>query len=413
MSETLMVPEQETAGFTQSDSDRERNKKIEQGKKDVFVFNDSFSYRTWQGLQKDIKQIQKNPDLEEQTKEFCNLIEDVYTGNSEYTSTDADNEKRLPALALVDLFERSFSYFKHPIPQEQKNQLIELQLAFLSDPEIPTEAKNVLKGVWGYYADPERRAAFEDPETEDHAIRQGYFEAVESYREKFDQKNQENNPGALVPLQSYLYLPSEKSWKNFDPDAPAKEISYFASLYESDHQALEPELSGVLVHTLELNQNIPREYEPTGVKMPAHDRVFVFERDRVPRQAKIESGRVQFFITSDNAVLGEQEERQQEIIGDSLPLELLAFFKNRAASLRYSEAYRKADLPERAGMRREVVKDFIADLMEEQSELWISFSKTSGLSEHELLGLKSLLKKYNKFPELFLVSRIAINRDSN
>ncbi len=383
-----------------------------QEKENVFVFSNSFDLKAWKDLKGQMEALDKRKKIEpsEKANGFLQVLEGIYTEPRH----EKDGPRSLPAFAIVDMFERSFEHFRKNVDPPLKKELVEVQMALLTDGQIPEEARNAMKGIWGFYADPERRgrkhAAAEEgaPDPEDEA-REELLSAIRDYRQPYDE-----DPQSLANLPSeektLLYLPDERSWRDYEPESEAKSVLFFSNLYEADQEPLEPELTGVLQHEMSARHGVSGRYEATGVVMPPHDRIYSFENNRLPRTRTMDEGRVQFCITADAEVL-KGNQRKTEVIADMLPFQLLDFFRNAVQKARYSKEYHKASAAEKMEMRQKAVAEFSEGLMDTSSELWKTLREQNVLDPEDAKHLEQLLDNYRKLGvRTYLVSRIAINR---
>ncbi len=374
-----------------------------EAKDQIFVFSDSFDYKAWDTIRTHLNKLEQSQvPLQEKAEEFITIFQDTYT--APYKGGELGTH--LPAFAVVDLFERSFRFFEDEVDQAQKEELIDLQLRCLTEQSIPEEARNAMKGMWGFIADPEKRQGRKTDEAT--GIREPFARALHEYRISHEES------GALRRLSSeerqYLYLSEEESWKHYDKETLPHEIRYYAKLYEDDAKPLTPEARGFLMHELARDHSVSKRYEKTDIIMSPHDRLYTFERNRFPRQTTIDEERVLFLISSDPAVLNERL-RKTPITGDILPRELIDYFRNRVERLRYSKEYRSKDIAEKGHMRKELREQFIGDLLNFSSLLWEQIREQHVLGEEDVERLTELLHKYQSGKgEPYLVWSIGIHK---
>lgn len=374
-------------------------------KKNLFVLSDSFEYRAWLNLLKQLNSLEdENIPPVQKAELFTNIFLDTYTGS------EIEEIKELPAFALVDLFERSFGFFNKDISNDQKKELIDLDLSIMHDQKLPEEVRNIVKGIWGFYTDPERLNKIEDEG--EKKVRLSFLEAIRAFRKPYEE-NRELLKELPEDKREYLFLPEENSWKLFEPQSRAHELLYFSGLYEKTVRPLQPELEGAWIKQVEpRHEGRGSESHEETVPMSPHDRLFTFYNDRVPRDETIDAHRVQFCMTVDPEVLKEID-REHEVIGDQLPAALMDYFRNRTLRLRLSNAYREADADTRRQARRLVERAFVNDIWDIDSELMLNIKSQNVLTSDELEGLRKLSEKYltHNIEDVFIVFKMAFNRE--
>jgi hypothetical protein len=202
-----------------------------------------------------------------------------------------------------------------------------------------------------------------------------------------------------------------------DPGAASEnEAGQGISPFEEEQEpaSTEPTESG-----LEVEKGEPGLHK--GERMPEHIRFFSFEADRLPTPEKVAAGRVRFYISEDSRVLTDPDKPKSTVPGsvkevitaDRLPAMLMTRYINRMLGTRGIENYKKARSQKDATgesrrIREKAVRDFIADLFDFESALWLEL-RGELESDPELVNkLQNLLSTYDK-NKVYLVTAISIN----
>jgi len=362
-------------------------------KTNLFVLDDMGDFRAWQDMRKMLEGLKSYPkNASKKAEKFLDYFEEVYTVPENGT------QKKIPAYVLVDLFERSFAYFREDVDDKLKKNLAELQISILTDKSIPEEARNVLKGIWAFNADPKMRKTSADKD--DLELRNNLLTAVRSvcksyYEAKLAGRNKELTVLLNFPEQD-LSSPRESE--------QVEKLQYFAKLYEAETiRELEPELSGILAHEL------GRKKEPEGfltdfegiirkLEISGHSRLLTFEwSNRVPRAETIDEGRVKFVLTDESPIA---EASRKEVTGYIIPPEAMPYLMNRIIELRGSEAYRGLKPEEQEKERRNLIVKFIREILNSESRLSQKLQDENILSARNFKGFEYFKQKNPK--EMYL-----------
>jgi len=368
--------------------------KISREKETVFVSPDAFSYNEWIQLEQKLKSIDEENYQAQRAKAFAELFLNTYTTPPQ-EGQQSDAAKHVSIFTIIRLFEHSFDYFKEEVSEEEKNKILDIQFNLMEDTNIPEEARNAMKGIWGYFADPDRTKKIQEvPEkTSEYAIRQDYAQSVRKYREPYEQK-----PALLQKLTPehrilfYLVDDDFKSSNYKEGDEFADAVTYFATLYETDAHPLESEPGEkVVFHQLAngsrtISEGVQRE---TGQRMPSHNRIYFFEKNRLPSNKSLTEGTARLCITH-----GATDTELEHISGDILPNCILLNYVSRLRTVKYTDEYKDADDDTKIEIRRRAVTEFISELMDFTSTLWTSIDDDGSLSAGEKQNIQQTLQRY-------------------
>ncbi len=412
------MPGERTEGIDPVAEATDSIEQLRAAKHRAFTFRDSFEYRAWTDLRQQLRSLEKSKkNSRERAKIFTDIFEDAFTVRSQ------DPGPALPAFALLDLFERSFSYIKDDLDDDTAAEIFLLQLSVMTERDLPEELRNAALGIWGYYFDPERnKRAAEGQSTKDqpeNEMRGSLLQAFRKWRGREYDGNLRELKKLGPELTQLVYLPDEASWRaTYDTQAdrgPAElldKLNYFSGLYdEKDRQPLEPEKGSVLSHGIRHAHREGSGFDMgrSTIPMGPHYRAYTLENNRFPAASSLDQGRVNLYITPDSSVISNKN-IERRIAADHLPLALLDFLRNRADELRYSQEYRQASPDQRAALRRAVVREFIGDLSQPDSELMNSIKMQGILSAEELTELQEVLGRYRAVPESYLVFHMSFNQ---
>ncbi len=349
--------------------EKERYETLKKGKENIFVFDDSFDSRPYLSLKRQLERLERFPQSPQRKAEkFLDIWEDMLT------APERANVLRFPAFAAAELFERSFRFLKEPITEELKERIARLQVdevAYNANQELG----NVYKGMWAYYLSPDYKLG-EDGERIRGELRRALVKVAAK------------EPGIRAKLERLsLFVSSGGELTQFPK---GDEIQYFAKLYAEDERPLAPELRGVLVHDIEKRGRGGAGGFETGIPMPPHVRLYTFENNCLPTPRTLDQERVEFYMSNDPLVLG--EERDLEIVADRLPRPILLHWINRLTPVRLSAEYRGAQQDKRWELRKRAVDEFTRDLFNFDSELWRKLSEE--LDGIAVLAIQEKLARY-------------------
>lgn len=384
------------------------HEKRKQAKHNLFVFSDAAQYGAWSEINRELNRLKRYPkDPNKKAEKFLALFQNVYT------APENSHPKTLPAYALADLFERSFSFFRHDIKDETKTELAEMQMELMEDKNIPEEARNAMKGIWGYNTDSEKREQKNISE-EDIEIREEFLKIVRSIREKYH-SNDQIRKSLSKERKQYLYYP-EKEIQGIDSKT-LEDLKYFGSLYENETvRPLEPDKEGLWIHELARAQERKR-YDAMGeIEMPPHVRLYTLEKsNQLPKPDTIDSGKAKLYITEEPEVL-EERPRKRKIICTELPGIFFDALRNRADRLRYSRGYKDSSRTVRNSMRRDLIVEFMDDIFDPQSELRKNLKAQEILSSEDIQKLQDAISRYRErgkdIKDLYLAFQIAIGEEN-
>ena len=133
--------------------EHESLREIKKDKEEIFTFDSNFDHRLYQDFQDQLHGIiDGEQEWEKKAGAFLELWQEVVT-----QSQSVSQEKKYPAIALVELIQRSWSFFNRAVSAEQKQALASAQVALLVSLSSHSELKHVCQGMWANYGDPARR----------------------------------------------------------------------------------------------------------------------------------------------------------------------------------------------------------------------------------------------------------------
>lgn len=376
-------------------------------KRNLFVFSDAAQYGAWSEINKELNRLKRYPkDPNKKAEKFLSLFQNAYT------APENSHPKALPAYVLADLFERSFAYFRANIDDKTKTELAELQIELMADGSIPEEARNAMKGIWGYSADPQKRKGSGDKV--DLEIREEFLKIVRNIREKYNIDGQIRKSLSREKKQ-YLYYP-ENEMQGIDSKT-LEDLKYFSSLYADEAaRPLEPDKEGLWVHELARAQE-SKKYETTGeIEMPPHVRLYTLEKsNRLPKPETIDDGRAKLYITEEQEVL-EERPRNRKIICTELPGIFFDALRNRADQLRYSRDYKDSSRTVKNSARRDLIVKFLGDMFDPNSDLRENLESQGVLSPEDIQRLEGAASRYSERgkdkKDLYLAFQIAIGEEN-
>lgn len=408
-----------------------RERLISGDKKEIAWIPDAFTkeeYDKWRAKIDKVKLLSTDTKQEIQTKvdEFFLLWEQVLTANQE----DHLTPKILPKILIPALFEQSFKFFDPKVSTAQQQELAVKQIDSLTTHFESGEMHNILLGIWGFWLDPSRANSDNTTTKEDNirtSIKAQYSELLKS--DHYNITDERDILNANIGLNKKLPFLATKipDWNDYattrtpsealhstEPNQIAdfiEDARYFAQQYELDSNnvkvskpenwQLEPLSDHIKIQELDNTEPGQTEAKNTGQYMITHDRVLVFEHDRLPDLAE----EPRLIITQNNVLIAKN--RKKNVAVDPLPSIILDNFVSDMRMAR--KGFKIPSGAPGEQIRRDFVVNFIEKLLDKESLLRQAIS--SSLTHIEANNLEELLDKYATLkPEnLYLGAAIRIN----
>lgn len=369
-------------------------RQIKQEKDGVFRIDTSFDYRKWKGIKDRLNELERESDEGIRTQEFIDIFKDVYTE----PRRGAEQEGGLPPIALVATFEASMQYLLLDVDDSYKREIVELQLAALTDHSLDTAARESIGGIWAYYAD--RTRTFNEADhgrAREAAVRDELTAATE-------------NVSTSDPKRLKLLSAAERGLDAHD-DPEMESMRYFAELYAGDIKPIEPELTGVVAHEVFSRDSVTGHYERTGERMAPHQRFYTFANNRLPTPGVVAEGRAHLAITLGREGQAEIDPNDTEAFFDYLPDCLMDLYVQQCMDLRAEAKYRSKPEESRREDRLELTRRFVKKLL---SGAFDRFCIEKGATPEELDRLNKIIPRYaaSSGAEAIVGAIIDINKDS-
>lgn len=371
--------------------EKERNLgEVKKNKAEIFSDRDAFDWDQYEAFLGNLESISNIQESEQREREFVKIWDKTLENLTNPALEVNLNERQTAAMMMVNLFESSFKFFSKDTADDVKERIANAQLEFMLNPKIKNEElKNVCKGMWGYYASPEKYYARKDimakpklSEDEEYSSRRQEFRSALRSLSNDEMKSPTQRPTpSEIKRMFYLGLVESGTLRFEGFENEAENMRYFADLYASDIGPLAP---------IEANQGLGgsvgggdrlkllESHFETGVQMPSHTRFMNFGRNKLPGDETVDAGRSQIFISKDQRVSSDPEESKKVIRGreknkitvDILPLQFLIHYIQRMRPVRFTDDYRLGSDAEKTELRLKAVKRFVDDLLDFNSGLW-------------------------------------------